>query len=64
MIRIPQTVSSLAHTTAGDVSRVTTALSGVTTRAALISADLALKRAADNVRELRSQVRVLKRGCV
>lgn len=61
-LRVPSTVSSLAHTTQGDITRIASTLSGVTTRAALIQAEERLKRVMDNAREMRSAVRVLKRG--
>lgn len=62
-LRVPSTVSSLAHTTQGDITRIASTLSGVTTLAGLVQADQRLKRVLDNAREMRSQVRVMKREC-
>lgn len=64
MIRVPTDLSSLAHSMASDVSRVRTTLSGVTTRPAVLRAENDLKRMAESVRMMRSQVRVLKRAAV
>jgi len=63
-LRVPASVSSLAHTAHGDMRRTASTLTGVTTRAGLLSAETHLKRTADAVREMRSQVRVLKRQTV
>lgn len=58
---IPASVSSLAHTTAGDVSRLTSCLSGSTTLAALCHAEQAAMRVLDNARAIRSAIRSLKK---
>lgn len=60
-ITTPSRVTSMAHTTLGDVSRLTSTLTGSTTHAALCSADQAAKRALDNLRSMRASIRVLKK---
>jgi hypothetical protein len=59
-IAIPSRTCQAAHTVAGDVSRITTALNGASTHAALVSADLARKRAIDQLRALGGDIRRLK----
>lgn len=58
--QIPQHVSQLAFSTAADVRKVTTTLSGYSTPQALSSAELALDRAVDSLRALKIHIRTLK----
>ena len=61
LIQVPHTTSSLAHTTAGDLSRLTSTLTGTTTLRALVQAEQAAARAMDNLRAMRAAIRVMKR---
>ena len=59
-IAVPHRTSSAAFTAAGDVSRITSTLNGTTTHAALVSAELARKRALDALRALGPEIRRMK----
>ena len=59
-ISVNPRTSQSAHTVAGDVSRLTSTLNGTTTHAALVSAELARKRAIDALRGLGPEIRRLK----
>ena len=60
-VAVPKSLSSTAHTTSGDLSRITSTLTGPTTFAALCSAEQAMVRAMDNLRTMRASVRALKK---
>jgi len=59
-IAVPHRTSSAVYTVAGDVSRITSTLTGTTTHAALVSAELARKRALDALRALGPEIRRMK----
>jgi len=63
-VAVPSASCQLAHTAAGDVSRLTSTLNGSTTLAALILADAARQRAMANLRDLGPVIRQLKREAV
>lgn len=60
-VPVPHHVTGRAYTTAGDISRITSTLSGVTTFASLVSAEQAAARSMDNLRAIRASIRTLKR---
>lgn len=63
-VSVPQSTSQLAYSTAADIRQVTTALTGFSTRHALMSAELAIGRAEQGLKALRVSVRAMKRECV
>jgi len=60
-LRVPHTIHSRAIQARNDLNIVATTLTSTTTSAALNTAEQALKRVQDNARQLRSDIRSLKR---